>query len=110
MTNDKEVVPIQVEMEIQGPTFLKGPVQLSDGTLFAMGDRVVIGPGKMLISVLDRPETTTEEDPIVGAFLSFIKKDMLHNPASFTPLSADVIDRAKALTAGTVVTDEDFDD
>jgi antitoxin PrlF len=70
----------------------------------------IIGPGKMLISVLNRPETTTEEDPIVDAFLSFIEKDMLHNPASLTPLSADVISRAKALTAGIVVTDEDFDD
>jgi antitoxin PrlF len=70
----------------------------------------IIGPGKMLISVLDRSETITEEDPIVGAFLSFIEKDMLHNPASFTRLSADVIGRAKALTAGIVVTDEDFDD
>jgi antitoxin PrlF len=64
----------------------------------------------MLISVLGRPETTTEEDPIVGAFLSFIEKDMLQNPASFAPLSADVIDRAKALTAGIVVIDEGFDD
>ncbi|MDR3612413.1 MAG: type II toxin-antitoxin system PrlF family antitoxin [Candidatus Obscuribacterales bacterium] len=70
----------------------------------------IIGPGKMLISVLDRTESTTEEDPIVAAFLSFIEKDMLRNPGSFTALNTDVINRAKALTEGIVVTDEDFED
>jgi antitoxin PrlF len=70
----------------------------------------IIGPGKMLISVLGKPETTTEEDPVVAAFLSFIEKHMLHKLSSLTALSAEVISRAKALTAGIVVTDEDFDD
>lgn len=70
----------------------------------------IIGPGKMLISVLGSLGTTSDEDPVVDAFLAFIEKDMLNNPANLTALNAEVIGRAKALTAGIVVTDEDFNE
>jgi antitoxin PrlF len=70
----------------------------------------IIGPGKMLISVVDNPTTENEDDPIVGAFLAFLENDMLKNPATITPLDASVIARATALTAGMNVSDDDFDD
>lgn len=69
----------------------------------------IIGPGKMLISVVDNPNTDNEDDPIVGAFLAFIEKDMLQRPAAITSLDANIIARAKALTAGVTVNDDDFD-
>lgn len=70
----------------------------------------IIGPGKMLISVVDNLNTNNEDDPIVGAFLSFLEKDMVNNPATITPVDANVIARAKSLTAGMSVTDDDFDE
>jgi prlF antitoxin for toxin YhaV_toxin len=53
---------------------------------------------------------TSEEDPLVGAFLSFLEKDIQDEPANITSLNADAIERAKALTAGIVVTDDDFNE
>lgn len=69
----------------------------------------IIGPGKMLISVVDNPNLDNEDDPIVGAFLAFLANDTIQNPASITPLDANVIARAKALTSGMIVTDDDIE-
>lgn len=68
----------------------------------------IIGPGKMLISVLDSSSSETEDDPIVGAFLAFVENDMRQNPEKISPLAANSIDRAKALTKGLKVSDDDF--
>jgi antitoxin PrlF len=70
----------------------------------------IIGPGTMLISVLENSNIDNEEDPIVGAFLSFLENDMVNNPAAIIPLDATVIARAKTLTLGMTVTDDDFDE
>src|SRR5438552_14648837 len=59
----------------------------------------VIGPGKMLISVVDKSEVETEDDPLVGAFLAFVEKDLAGNPAVVSPIEADAIARAKRLTS-----------
>jgi len=69
----------------------------------------IIGPGKMLISVLDNANIDNEDDPIVGAFLSFLEKDMATNPAAIIPLDSNVIARAKGVTAGVALTDDDLD-
>lgn len=69
----------------------------------------IIGPGKMLISVLDNPNIDNEDDPIVGAFLAFLARDMVNNPAAITPLDTDVIARAKTLTAGMTVSDDELE-
>jgi antitoxin PrlF len=69
----------------------------------------IIGPGKMLISVLDNSIADNEEDPIVGAFLSFIEKDILTNSAAITAVDANVIARAKSLTVDVTVSDEELD-
>lgn len=70
----------------------------------------VIGPGKLLISVLDRQEVAEEEeDPIVGALLAFLENDLAKNQAAISPLSAETIADAKALTEGVVFDDNDFE-
>jgi antitoxin PrlF len=58
----------------------------------------VIGPGKLLISVVDGSLLDDEDDPIVAAFLSFLENDISNNPASIIPLDPMLIARAKALT------------
>ncbi len=70
----------------------------------------IIGPGKMLISVVDDVDIVDEDDPIVGAFLSFLEGDMLENPKMIKALDANVIARAKVLTKGIRVTDDDFEE
>ena len=69
----------------------------------------VIGPGTMLVSLVNNPEIENEEDPVVSAFLSFLEKDMLENPKAIKPVSAEQIARAKALTAKVTVTDDELD-
>lgn len=69
----------------------------------------IIGPGKMLISVVDDPNTNSEDDPVVGAFLAFLEKDMIDNSAGITALDPNAIARAKSLTAGMVITDDDLE-
>lgn len=67
----------------------------------------VIGPGTMLLQVVDDAELEGENDPIVRAFLSFIEKDMLDNPVNITPVSADQMAKIAELTDGVIVNDDD---
>lgn len=57
-----------------------------------------IGPGVLLVRALDaEPAAGQGDDPVLGAFLSFIERDMLENPASIQPLSEDQLARAERL-------------
>ena len=69
----------------------------------------VIGPGTMLVSLINNPEVKNEEDPVVSAFLSFLEKDMLVHPTAIEPISEKQVTRAKALTANVTVTDDELD-
>jgi antitoxin PrlF len=67
----------------------------------------VIGPGTLLLQVVDDIELADDTDPIVCAFLSFIEKDMLANPSNITPVSADQMAEIADLTADVTVSDND---
>ena len=67
----------------------------------------VIGPGTMLLQVIDDAATEIDDDPIVQAYLSFMAQDMVNNPAHITPLPAALMDELNELTAGVTVTDDD---
>jgi len=67
----------------------------------------VIGPGTILVQVVDNKELEEEIDPIVRAFLSFVEKDILSTPANIAPLSAEQMAEVAELTAGVRVTDDD---
>ena len=67
----------------------------------------VIGPGRMLVSVVDESAPDTAEDPIFLAFLSFLEKDMTSNPARLALLSPDALAKAVELTKNVVVSDDD---
>ncbi len=69
----------------------------------------VIGPGMMLVSVVDSADIESEDDPVVGAFLSFIEWDMKKTPAAISAVEADAIARAKKLTTGVTVTDDELE-
>lgn len=68
----------------------------------------IIGPGQMLVSVVDEAEPNSSEDPIVMAFLSFLEKDMTENPNRLTPVPEELIARAAELTKDVVVSDDDI--
>jgi hypothetical protein len=53
--------------------------------------------------------TSAGNDPIVGAFLSFLEADMAANATAITPIDLNTIRRAKALIAGITVTDDELD-
>lgn len=61
----------------------------------------------MRISIADK--SNIENDPIVGTFLSFLEEDMSENAAAIIAVDAKTISRAKALTAGVTVTDDELD-
>jgi len=67
----------------------------------------VIGPGTMLVQLVDEGEVEDECDPIVRAFLAFLEKDMLSTPANITPVSAEQMAEIAELTSGVRVTDDD---
>lgn len=58
----------------------------------------VIGPGVLLVrAVYVEDEAEPGDDPVLGAFLAFIERDMLENPSSIQPLSSDLLARAERL-------------
>ena len=52
--------------------------------------------------VLTRAETT-DEDPALMAFLTFLEKDMTRHPERLTALSADIVQHIHELTRNVVV-------
>lgn len=69
----------------------------------------VIGPGTMLLQVVDNSELENDGDPIVRAFLAFIEKDMVENPSNIAPVSEAQMAEIAALTAGVTVSDDDIE-
>lgn len=69
----------------------------------------IIGPGQLLVSVIDDLQVTPEEaeDPVFGAFLSFLEQDMLQHPERITPLENDLLQRAAHLTKEVEVSDDE---
>lgn len=58
----------------------------------------IIGPGVLLVRAIDaEDEEEAGEDPVLGAFLAFIERDMVENPTSIQPLSSDLLARAERL-------------
>lgn len=98
-TGSSEAIRLDKELFRQNPEFKQQAEVRAD----------IIGPGTMLISLLDKTEATQEEDPVVGAFLAFLERDMAENPKAITPLDAETIARAKAVTEGVVFSDADFE-
>jgi antitoxin PrlF len=70
----------------------------------------IIGPGQLLVSVIDDLQITHEEteDPVIGAFLSFLEQDMLQRPEGITPLEEDFLQRVAHLTQGVEVSDDEI--
>jgi antitoxin PrlF len=98
-TGSSDAIRLDKDLFRQNPEFKQSAEVKAD----------IIGPGKMLISVLDKPNANSDDDPLVGAFLSFLEKDIKENPAAIVPLDSQTIERAKALTANVSVSDEDFE-
>lgn len=70
----------------------------------------VIGRGMLLVHVLDdapEAEQGEHEDPVVGAFLSFMERDVISHPERIAPLSASQVALGVELTRDVVVTDDD---
>jgi antitoxin PrlF len=68
----------------------------------------VIGPGQLLISVIEEEGVCPpEDDPVVTAFLGFLDADMFKHPERITSLSASRIGEAVTLTEGVSVSDDD---
>ncbi len=60
----------------------------------------VIAPGRALISVDLPTGSRRNEDPLVGAYLAFLAKEITRNPQAIRPLSASLVRRMQALTHG----------
>ena len=67
----------------------------------------VLAPGKILVSLDKTSCDASEDDPVLGAFLAFMEKDMAECPEHIVPVSEDEYRLGLALTAGVEVSDED---
>lgn len=57
-----------------------------------------IGPGVLLVRAVGADDDAAAgEDPVLGAFLAFIERDMIEQPATIQPLSSDLLARAERL-------------
>ena len=57
-----------------------------------------IGPGVLLVRAVESEnEAVLGEDPVLDAFLAFVERDMVENPASIAPLSSSLLARAEQL-------------
>jgi antitoxin PrlF len=94
-----EAIRIEKNLFKQHPEFKQKAEVLAD----------VIGPGTMLISLVDNANVKDERDPVVVAFLAFLEKDMMATPGNVSEVSAEQIALAKELTAGVTVSDEELE-
>lgn len=67
----------------------------------------VIGPGTMLLSVIDDQTTESEVDPIMAAFLKFLDGEIAQSPDRIKPLSSTRIAEARELTKNVEVSDDE---
>src|SRR5437899_10026821 len=71
----------------------------------------VIAPGRMLIVAEPSSEPRAAEDPVIGAFLGFLAKDMAEAPNRIKPLDAALTNRIHDLVKDIPVnTEEDLGD
>ena len=66
----------------------------------------VIGPGTMLVAVADNAESAEDVDPVMAAFLGFLARDIVENPARVVDLGSRIA-KARDLTRGVAVSDDD---
>jgi antitoxin PrlF len=66
----------------------------------------VIGPGTLLVSVAEEI-TADRADPVMAAFLSFLAGDIARKPGRVKPLAATRIEKARELTTGVTVNDDE---
>lgn len=78
----------------------KSQTTLPSGVRKALG----IGPGDRLAYIVDGNRAVImkanidAEDPVIGAFLGFLERDLLAHPERLGELSPELVERARALT------------
>jgi antitoxin PrlF len=71
--------------------------------MLALGkrDQVVFGGLADGTVVIAKKETCADgDDPVIGKFLEFVARDMMHEPARIRPVPRSLVSRAKALAKG----------
>ena len=54
----------------------------------------IIGPGRMLVVADPKPrKKSSQEDPVLSSFMSFLAADMLRSPEQITPLDSGLVER-----------------
>lgn len=66
----------------------------------------LIGPGAVLIRV-DAPPREKEDDPIIGAWLSFLDAVVRSDPSHLSPFQESELTALEALVEGVAVSDDD---
>jgi antitoxin PrlF len=78
------------------PEFAAGPLEAE-----------YIGPGHLLVRAIGSGEgTSPDDDPVLGAYLAFLERDMAAHPERLQALSPDLLALAEELVEGIVVDPE----
>jgi antitoxin PrlF len=73
------------------------PKAVRDALDLSSGDRISFQMGANGVSVHKLPD---DRDPVIGAFLNFLARDMKGNPEAISALSEALLSRAASLTQG----------
>jgi antitoxin PrlF len=69
----------------------------------------VVAPGRFLFVSTPMAADEADEDPVLSAFLAFLNREMLHNPALLRPLTVGDVREMDELVRDVVVEDQDED-
>jgi antitoxin PrlF len=87
---------------------IKSTITAKSQTTLPSGVRKALGvrPGDHLAYIVEGDHavimkaSSDVEDPVIGAFLDFLARDMVVRPERLTGLTPELIERARALTHG----------
>lgn len=63
-------------------------------------EATAISDDMLLVRAIKHDSGQDDPDPVISAFLAYIEQDMMDNPQSIQPISADVLDDIAQLVEG----------
>lgn len=102
MAKAAEVLEIPATITDRGQTTVPAPIRKM--LALKKRDQVVFrGLADGTVVIAKRPPDADDSDPVLGAFLAFLARDMANEPARIRPVPKSLVARGKGLVKGVTV-------